>query len=556
MNIRNLSKMKRELYILIVIAMAVPSAILAQTANDTIRRTVLVESVYNPVIASSEKRSFLPDEQRPAVQREAVVYADQSYDPGNLARSPLGTATTTLREERLLPAYLRLGYGIRNNVDVLGLYRAALGKNDVLDLGASVTGWSGTIPYKNLLWLNDDTWQSRRYDTDVHIGYNHHGRTRFGVQADMGYYTRNFLVALAQIPHDTDLQNSLHYGGNAFVNTPLGQTPFELGVNGGFHRWQNSSWLGQEQPNAENHAHLDGRLAYRTQRTGRIEAVLTGDYINSDNLPDSLRHLYLGFHPSWTLKGKQTLLTLGVNADVASGNNRRIQLSPNCRLAWTPSAPLRFDIVVDGGQDLHTFRDIYRISPWAAESPLGNTYTYVNAQLHMGFRLAEGLHLGTGGGYRITDGALFASDGTGGALLQTRLFNHDAHVWNIVADASYEWKDLYRLKADFIYYGWQADDAVPALLSYAPQMDVNVALRARIVRGLHADASFRFRQFCETSAGRKDAVADLSLKADYALNRVMSVYLSGKNLLNRHSGFCPVYPAQGIHVIGGVTLKL
>ena len=176
--------------------------------------------------------------------------------------------------------------------------------------------------------------------------------------------------------------------------------------------------------------------------------------------------------------------------------------------------------------------------------------------MHMGFRLVEGLLLGMGGGYRITDGALFAGNGIGGALLLTGFYTHDARVWNIMADASYEWKDLFRLKTDFTYYGWQADDTVPALLSFAPQMDVHAALRARIVQGLHADAAFRFRQFCETGAGRKDAVADLSLKADYALNRVMSVYLSGENLLNRHSGLTPVYPAQGIHIIGGVTLKL
>ena len=60
--------------LMLTLLMVLPSALAAQTAaSDTIRRTVLVESVYNPVLASSEKRSFLPDEPQPATHREAVV---------------------------------------------------------------------------------------------------------------------------------------------------------------------------------------------------------------------------------------------------------------------------------------------------------------------------------------------------------------------------------------------------------------------------------------------------------------------------------------------------
>ena len=139
--------------------------------NDTIRRTVMVESIYNPVVASSEKRSFVPEEQPVTASREAVIYADESHDPGNLLREPFGSGVTPPREERPLPAYLRLGYGNRNNVDVLGLWRATLGRHDALGLGASVNGWNGVIPYEGLTVLPTDsgTWNSLRYDTDILI---------------------------------------------------------------------------------------------------------------------------------------------------------------------------------------------------------------------------------------------------------------------------------------------------------------------------------------------------------------------------------------------------
>lgn len=544
--------------LLLTLLLALPSALAAQTAaGDTIRRTVLVESVYNPVLASSEKRSFLPDEPQPATHREAVVYADENHDPGNLARSPFGSGTVTLREQRLLPAYLRLGYGSRGNTDVLGLYRASLGKNDVLDLSASLSGWKGAIPYEGLTAIAADsgTWLGRRYDTDARIAYNHKGRTRFGLGADVGYYTRNHLVAAPVAV--TDLLNSLWYGGDGYLTAPFRRIPAELGFSGAFHRWQNSAWQGIAQPNAENHARLDARFSYRFPKAGQLNLALTNDLLTYSNLPDTLSHYLLGFHPSWAIEGRQGRVAIGLNVDAQPTDSQRVQLSPNCQFTWTPTAPLRIDLVVDGGRDVQSFRDLYRLSPWwTADVPLQKAYTYLNARLHMGIRVAEGLHVGFGGGYRLTDNALFAAARVKNGLLYTGLVNHDARVWHAGADVSYEWKDFFRFGTDFTYYGWQGVDDNPLLLTWTPQMDWNTSIRTRIVQNLHADAAFRYRRYNTTAAGRQPSVADLSLKADYAFSRMVSLYLSGENLLNRHNGYTPVYPAQGIRAVAGVTLKL
>ena len=550
--------MKTRLISLTALLLTAFSIGFAQTANDTIRRTVLVESVYNPVLASSEKRSFLPDEQPPVTNREAVVYADQSHDPGNLLREPFGSGAATLRHERLLPAYLRLGYGTRNNADVLGLYRVSLGRNDALRLGASITGWNTNIPYEGLTALPVDSglWKSRRYDTYLHIGYAHEGRTRFGMEGDFGYYTRNFLSIPASTSYDTDTQNSLSYGGSAYLDAPLSKIPASIGLKGGFHRWQNSAWLGKELVNAENHAELDADFVYRF-RKAQLNIGLTNDLLHYQNLPDTLSHYYFGLHPQWVVKGKQGSVALGFNMDVQPADSQRVQFSPNCLFTLTPAAPLRVDLAVDGGRDLHTFQKLYQLSPWwAADVPLPQAYTYLNTRLHAGVRVAEGFHLGVSGGYRITHNALFAEARVTNGLLCTGLVNHDANVWHVGADMSYEWKDLFRLTSEYTYYGWTGMDNAIALLAYAPQMDWNTNLRVRLVKDLHADATFRYRRFCDTGLGRQPDVADLSLKADYRLHRFVNLYVSGENLLNRQNGFCPVYPAQGIRVVGGVVVRL
>ena len=59
---------------------------IAQTNNDTINRMVLVESTYNPIIVGAVKRNFIPEEVRPSMNREKVVYADENIDLTNFDR--------------------------------------------------------------------------------------------------------------------------------------------------------------------------------------------------------------------------------------------------------------------------------------------------------------------------------------------------------------------------------------------------------------------------------------------------------------------------------------
>ena len=62
--------MKR--YTTSLIALALVAGAIAQTPADTINRMVLVESTYNPIIAGAVKHSFIPEEVKPNVKKEAV----------------------------------------------------------------------------------------------------------------------------------------------------------------------------------------------------------------------------------------------------------------------------------------------------------------------------------------------------------------------------------------------------------------------------------------------------------------------------------------------------
>ena len=89
--------MKR--YIALVPMLLAAALGIAQTANDTINRMVVVESTYNPIIAGAVKRNFIPEEVKPSMNRERVVYADENVDLTNFDRTAKKAALAEVAPE-------------------------------------------------------------------------------------------------------------------------------------------------------------------------------------------------------------------------------------------------------------------------------------------------------------------------------------------------------------------------------------------------------------------------------------------------------------------------
>ena len=74
----------------------------AQTVGDTINRMVLVESTYNPIIVGAVKRNFIPEEVKPSMSKEKVVYADENVPLTTFDRmaQPAETVSIHLRDRK------------------------------------------------------------------------------------------------------------------------------------------------------------------------------------------------------------------------------------------------------------------------------------------------------------------------------------------------------------------------------------------------------------------------------------------------------------------------
>lgn len=536
----------------------------AQSQADTtsaINRTVLVESVYNPVLSSSEKRSFLPVEQQPKADRQPVVYADEVQSGIRLTRQPLMPSPLTLVSDTLRPGYLRLSYGNYNHLDEAALYRWQAGSHDVLDLGATMTGWNGKLPYSGLGILTDDedSWSGHRNDLDLHGGWAHDGSTRINVGFDYGRYDRSYLAVSAPLVSGSNHQTNHWYGASAALSGSLGSfgssIPADYGIRAGLHQWRGDNWLGMAIPYTETHTNIGLDFSYRLAGRGRIDVSLDNDLLSYTHLLDYHNYNSTSLTPRWVCEGRKWSSSLGFNVDVQNTGIHTFQLSPECRFALAPFGFMRLELTVDGGRDLQTFRDLYVISPWWASSePLPKAYTYVNTQLNVDARLAEGLHAGVRGGWRNTDNALFVISTAENGNLYAGLVGSDACVWNMGGHLTYAWKDAFSMGMDFTWNGWQ-DVADEALLAFAPQMIWDANVKTRIIDRLYAKADFRFVQRCAVQGERVPSVADLGIMVDYAFNSRLSIYAQGCNLLAQTFSLTPVYPSEGIRGLAGVVLK-
>ena len=95
-----------------------------------------------------------------------------------------------------------------------------------------------------------------------------------------------------------------------------------------------------------------------------------------------------------------------------------------------------------------------------------------------------------------------------------------------------------------------------AVLSRAPQLDVNLLARIRIIKGLYLNSNCRYVAFTEVEdTPREESIINWSLGAHYAMDRQWSFFLDGHNLLNRRYQHYAGYPSQGFNVMAGAVFK-
>lgn len=541
--------MKRYITLLSVLLATVAG--MAQATNDTINRMVLVESTYNPIIAGAVKRNFLPEEVKPSMNKEKVVYANENVDLTHFDRKAQPAQLVEVMSEKGTPGYAHLGYGNYNNLSALAAYKLH-GKRSDLALRANVDGWNGNIR------LDDNTkWRSNLYDMGLGADYDMQlGNVALNAGAHAAYYTYNYL-ADPIVAGGTDVQQANSLGAHLGIKGVAKEHYYYHGAVG-YTRFGRSTHFSNKAPHSENHLHVETSFGIDFYEWGMASVMLHSDVLTYQGIGDYNGCYDFGITSRWDYEYGDFQFVAGVNMDFLFGKHiaQPLQLSPECSISYVPGKLFSAKLTLDGGRDIHTFGQLYALSPyWAAKEQLRPSYTFLNARLEGSLRIIEGLHLNIGGGYKMLGDALFETVMDSLGTTYTGMTNHNAQVATADAGVSYVHKDIVSFSAKGAYYHWMMKGD-RALLARAPQLKVDVDARVRIIPNLYGHTNLQIVSFTNTKvAARERAIIDWSLGANYALNKRFSFFLDAHNLLNHRHQYYTGYPAQGIHVLAGAMVK-
>lgn len=544
--------MKR--YFTILSVLLATTAAMAQTVpGDTINRTVLVESTYNPIVTNAVKRNFIPEEVEPSINRTAIVYADKAMPITRLLHKALPTEKVAIEQGKSLPGYLRLGYGNSNNLDGLAAYHLQFGGKHSLSLNADVTGWNG-----NLKTQDGDWWYSNLYRSEGDARYRFtYDQGELGAGITAGYSAFNYLTIgnLSSYLGLTDLQHASRVGGNIYAKGLIAER-YHYNVSTAYTHSGQQAYLGDVAPHSEGHFHTEATVSTSFDKYGTASMSLYDDFLSYS--PESAFETmhYLTFTPQWSIDYKRYHFVAGVNLDLSSNSYARIKASPACSITYTSEKNFNASLLLDGGHRLPTYSYLESLSPYWMRSPeLQSSYTYLNALLTGNMRIAEGLHLMVNGGYRVTGSAIFETVAEEAYIRYTSFENRNAQLLHATTKLSYDYKQQLSCFAQATYNHWMVESG-RSVLARTPQLDAQAGVRTTIFGSLSAHSDLRYILFTATAPQeRETSIIDWGLGLRYALNTHWAFYLDGHNLLNHRHQLYTGYPAQGIHVLAGAAFK-
>ncbi|MBD5316405.1 MAG: hypothetical protein HDS11_01865 [Bacteroides sp.] len=260
--------------------------------------------------------------------------------------------------------------------------------------------------------------------------------------------------------------------------------------------------------------------------------------------------------PMWRLRAGALSMTLGPRIDMTFGGGKFFHIAPDVKMAWVPSSMFGIDVELGGGEHVNALADLAllarRQSPYLCYG-MSHVPLTVNAGITVGpFR---GAWARIYGGWAKANNWLMPTLWSEGGMAWTDCnvsgaragLELGARIGSLAeVTAAYTIAQSGKSKA-WIDNRDRAGHVVDARLRVTP------------LAGLDLTATYQLRAHRLVAVGSEmHNLGNLSLlgvRAAYALNQSVSVFVSGDNLLNRSTRMLDLAPSQGINAMIGGALK-
>ncbi len=556
----------KRLYV--AIALLFPTALVAQTVGDTLRREVTIEKDFTPIVRDASKINTLPEVEELTVTKQSIVYSDWAVpavvEPTGAWVPPAGFSPVSVAKAKR--GYLDFAMGNYWNIQGNVGYRILQNERNRLNVWAQYRSTSGTVDYNQILPDYPREQQMRQLSDQAVIDYSHSfKKLDWDIQGGYRYDSFNYYglkSSLLPTPITADQQ-----AYRFFVKSGVASTAPNLGMNYraslAYYRmgFQHGYDLGKPGI-AENEWVGDFTL---TAPVDSLQSIsLDGEltvlsYTQKET--SSTNYAMLSLMPRYNWRNDRVNLSAGVRADISFNQGTVFRFAPKVDFDWHITSGVDLYAVLTGGKTLNTWRRVSGYTLYFNSSErIPNTYTPVDFLLGVRTNLLPGFSLGISGGYDLSYNALFAlPDGENGLLTgMARMVGIDAHSVKASAEASYRYGTMVEASAR-LDYCYRIAMAQKDAISYdRPRWAGSFSATYRPIHPLAIEAGYQFalgRDFTPLGLGKLGDMHRLHLKAVYQIIPQLSLYALGDNLLNNKSDVLYGMPTHGIRFMAGVYFK-
>ena len=528
----------------------------AQT--DSLNAVVKVENDYNPIIVKATKQSFTPQIEMPTDKTPLDLVFSRTATPFERFISNRDLANLLPSQEALYNGYARFGYGNRNNIDTKLGYRLDVGKNDVINLFASLTGFNCDIDGIEL-----GEWKSRFYDTWLTADYTHRFRgLSLSILGGVNNKAFNYQPTNLFQTYGTDKQHSNDYRLMARVKSHLaGPISYNANIGYQLHTRKYSSATSERINENQFTAGGDIKLEIDNEQlrslgiAGTFDAFTYNDalkpqYNEYDNYISIRTNPFMNFRfDTWKLR-------LGIHADVLTANGKKIAFAPDIKFEGPISKNMIFYANATGGNQLNTFASFDELSPyWSYNKDSKQiTPTYNVFDIETGLRMSFeplAIHLFVGYDYSKYNLLPTATLINPANLVYTGFAQDDTRKYYVGGKVSYDYSGWLNVTADARYNKWNCDET-DELLLFTPMIEANAKARARIYDGLYMGLGYNYVRYTKGDDGRIKDMNNLNANISYKFHKQFNAYIQADNLLNKKYFSYAGYVTRGINFLAGV----
>lgn len=529
--------------------------------RDSLNAVVKVENDYNPIIVKAAKHSFTPQIELPTDNTPLDLVFSRSATPYERFVSNRDLSGLLPGQEPADKGYVRLGYGNRNNADAKFGYRLDLGKDDTINLFASLTGFNCNID-----GVSVDNWDSRFYNTWLTADYTHRfsGLT-FDLLGGVNSNVFNYQPVSGFSNTLTDKQNSNDFRILARVKSELAG-PFSYSARLGYQLHTRKYSAGVEKRTDENMFSAGGEIAFEINNEQLRQLGMAVDF-DAFTYNDAMKPAFneyedyasIRFNPFLNFCFNDWKLRLGIHADLLTANGKKAVFAPDVRFEGPVSEDISFYTSITGGNSLNSFSALSELSPYwlYTEDGVQYTPTYkvfdVEAGLRMGFEPLA-IHLFTGYDYIKYNLLPIVNDNDYYGLLYTAFAQDDTRKYYLGGDLSFDYSGWFNMTADIRYNKWSCDGNDEFLL-FTPILEASIKARARLYEGLYFGLGYDYARYTKGGAERIKDMNNFNANISYRFHEQFRVYLQGDNLFNQNYFSYAGYKARGLNFIAGLEFN-